>query len=67
MNRFLYHSASLGEIVVTTFDIAKQYSTDPREVSRLAIAAIDELLKHGRRRHMAKTSPSNRGSTWRNQ
>jgi hypothetical protein len=40
----LRKSAQLGELVVAVFDIAGTYSTDPREVSRLATFVVRHLL-----------------------
>jgi hypothetical protein len=33
-----------GELVLTVFDDAEQYSADPREVSRLATQTISHML-----------------------
>ena len=46
----LRKTAELGELVVTAFDKAAHYSTNPREVSRLATRAIAHILQP-RRRH----------------
>jgi hypothetical protein len=46
-------TAPLGELVVAVFDKAARYSSDPREVSRLATQAIMELLRRLRRFSMA--------------
>lgn len=35
----------LGDLVVAMFDEAANYSTDPREVSRLATWAVNDLLR----------------------
>ena len=45
-------TAQLGELVVAAFDEAAQYSSDPREVSRLATEAVMHMLRRPR-----KTSP----------
>lgn len=37
-------NAVLGELIVAAFDVAAQYGTDPREVSRLAAAAVMNVL-----------------------
>jgi hypothetical protein len=44
-----------GELVAATFDEAARYSTDPREVSRLATRAVRHMLWRKR-----KTSQSAR-------
>jgi hypothetical protein len=36
----------LGELILAVFDKAAQYSTDPREVSRLATQTISHMLWH---------------------
>ena len=36
----------LGELILTVFDKAAQYSADPREVSRLAAQTISHMLWH---------------------
>jgi hypothetical protein len=41
--------AELGELVVTAFDNAAHYSTNPKEVSRLATRAITHMLQPRRR------------------
>lgn len=38
------NTAELGELVVAVFDAAAIYSTDPREVSRLATQVIVKVL-----------------------
>ena len=38
-------TAQLGDVVVTAFDEAAHYSTDPRVVSRLATRAVMLLLR----------------------
>ena len=45
-------TAPLGELVVAAFDEAAQYSSDPREVSRLATRAVMQMLRRPR-----KTAP----------
>jgi hypothetical protein len=57
MRANLRKTAELGEVVVTAFDKAASYSTDPREVAQLATQAIALMLRSRRRR---VTSP--RGS-----
>jgi len=39
----------LGELILTVFDKAAQYSADPREVSRLATQTISHMLWHAPR------------------
>jgi hypothetical protein len=43
-------TASLGEVIAAAFDQASLYSTDLREVSRLATEAVAGLLRRGERR-----------------
>jgi hypothetical protein len=38
-------TAQLGEVVAAAFDRAALYSSDPREVSRLATQAVAHLLR----------------------
>ena len=40
----LRKTAELGELVAAVFDVAATYSTEPREVSRLATYAVRHLL-----------------------
>jgi len=49
MNTPFRKTAQLGDVVVAAFDSAALYSTDPREVSRLATQAVAHLLHHARR------------------
>lgn len=42
-------TAQLGSLVVAAFDAAARYSTDPREVSRLATQAVTRMLRRARR------------------
>jgi hypothetical protein len=46
----------LGELIAAVFDIAAQYSKDPREISRLATGTVMHML---RRAWMALPPPSN--------
>ena len=39
----------LGELILTVFDKAAEYSADPREVSRLAAQTVSHMLWHARR------------------
>jgi len=41
-------TAPLGELVVAAFDWAARYSSDPREVSRLATGAVTRILQSGK-------------------
>lgn len=45
MERKGYKTILLGELVVAAFDIAAQYSTDPREISRLATKAVIHIMR----------------------
>jgi hypothetical protein len=36
----------LGELISATFDEAAQYSSEPREVARLAVQAVEDMLAH---------------------
>jgi hypothetical protein len=38
-------TAQIGDLVVAAFDLAARYSTDPKEVSRLATTAVIHLLR----------------------
>jgi len=42
-------TARLGELILAAFDMAARYSTDPREVSRLATGAVMRMLRSSRR------------------
>lgn len=42
-------TTQIGELVAAAFDVAARYSTDPREVSRLATRVVSHMLRHGRR------------------
>jgi len=55
MRNFDYKTVQLGELVVAVFDNAEQYSSDSKEVSRLAALAISRIL---RRAKMNSISPS---------
>ena len=50
-------TARLGELIVTVFDKAAAYSTDPLQVSRLATHAIARMLRRGRRAPTVLLSP----------
>ena len=45
MKATLRKTAEFGKVVVTAFDKAAHYSSNPREVSRLATQAIAHLLR----------------------
>jgi hypothetical protein len=47
----------LGELILTVFDKAAQYSADPREISRLATQAISHMLWHAPRFKNLRLSP----------
>jgi hypothetical protein len=49
MTTHLHKTTELGELVAIAFDHAARYSTDPREVSRLATQAVTRMLRHARR------------------
>ena len=36
----------LGDLISAAFDEAAQYSADPREVERMAVKAVEDLLAH---------------------
>ena len=38
-------TVQLGELIVAAFDMAAQYSTDSREISRLATKAVVQVLQ----------------------
>jgi hypothetical protein len=42
-------TAQLGDLVVAVFDEAARYSTDPRDVSRLATQAVGHMLRRAQR------------------
>jgi hypothetical protein len=49
MSTNVQQTAQLGELVVAAFDEAADYSSDPREVSRLATRAVMHLLRRARK------------------
>ncbi len=49
MRTNVHKTAQLGELVAVAFDKAAQYSTDPREVSRLATGAVMCMLRREKR------------------
>lgn len=40
-----HDTVQIGDLIVATFDYAAQYSTDPREVSRLATELVVYMLR----------------------
>jgi len=50
MKTLIPRTAPLGEVVAAAFDRAARYTTDRREVSRLATEAVLQLLRRARRR-----------------
>ena len=58
MKAILRKTAELGEVVVTAFDNAAHYSTNPQEVSRLATQAIAHLLRPRRQQTAPRRWPS---------
>jgi hypothetical protein len=52
------HKTDLGELVVAVFDIAAQYSTDPREVSRLATRVVMQIVRRACKARVARPSPT---------
>jgi len=53
MRTHVQKSAQLGELVVAVYDQAARFSTDPREVSRLATLAIAHLLRRAQKISMS--------------
>ena len=51
-------TAQFGEFVVAAFDNAARYSTDPREVSRLATRAVAHVLRYARRPSISLLQPA---------
>ena len=51
-------TASLGELIVTVFDKAASYSTEPVEISRLATGAITHMIRHAHRSLDALVPPA---------
>jgi len=48
MRNFDYKTVQLGELVVAVFDNAEKYSSDSKEVSRLAALAISRILRRAK-------------------
>jgi hypothetical protein len=57
MRTHVHHSAQLGELVVAAFDEAAHYSTDPRQVSRLATQAVGDMLRRAQGRQLLTSRP----------
>lgn len=58
-----HNTVQLGDLVVAVFDDAAQYSTDPREVSRLATQVVLHLLRRtGEASHSPRRHPSPDGA-----
>jgi hypothetical protein len=53
MKTHVHKTAQLGELVAAVFDNAARYSTDPREVARLATQTVEHMLRHLRRGSMS--------------
>ena len=45
----VHKTAQIGDLVVTAFDQAARYSTNPDEVSRLATTAVAHILRRAPR------------------
>jgi hypothetical protein len=58
MRATIRETVELGEVVVTAFDKAAQYSANPREVAHLATRAIALMLRPRRRRPPSPRWPS---------
>lgn len=46
----------LGDLVLTVFDEAAQFSADPEEVSRLAAQTVARMVGHGRKSRPTRPS-----------
>jgi len=58
MRTHLRKTAQLGELVVAAFDEAARFSTDPREVARLATQAVAHMLSIRAIGRCARSRPS---------
>jgi len=58
MRTQVQRSVPLGELILAAFDNAALYSTDPREISRLATQAVSDLLRHAPKLPLSRSSPS---------
>ena len=54
----LQKAVPLGELVLAAFDEAAHYSSDPREVSRLATWAVANMLRRARRIPIPSAAPA---------
>ena len=61
MRTNVHKTVQLGDLVVATFDEAAQYSTYPREVSRLATKAVMHMLRRARKTSQA---PEATAASW---
>lgn len=52
MTTNIHQTVQIGDLIVAAFDVAAKYSTDSREISRLATRAVIRMLRNPR-----KTSP----------
>jgi hypothetical protein len=48
MRTIIHEPTLVGDLVVAAFDVAALYSTDEREVSRLATDAVTHMLERAR-------------------
>ena len=55
-------TVQIGQLIAAAFDEAAKYTTDPREVSRLATRAVTRMLRRARR---ALISPHTAGRSAR--
>jgi hypothetical protein len=56
MKTQLQQTVPLGDLILTVFDEAAQFSRDPQEVSRLAAQTIAHMVRHGRNPRLARPS-----------
>jgi hypothetical protein len=63
MRTQVHKTAQFGELVVAAFDRAADYSTDPREVSRLATQAVAHILRRARNTSISLSPPTTRTRT----
>jgi hypothetical protein len=59
----VHKTAQFGELVVAAFDNAAHYSTDPREVSRLATQAVAHILRRAQSTSLSLSPPTIRTQT----
>ena len=57
MKTRIQKTAPLGALIAAAFDSASAYSSDPKEVSRLATSAVLQLLRRAPRRDLAASIP----------